>query len=86
MLGGIHTSTDTPTQRFPFTPFHSQALIDGEMLGGKVDRISTESIARYFLSSFREGHSPSDPRGPTSCSPTPCDPWDPTPWVRWEPT
>ena len=31
-----------------------QALVDGEMLGGKVDRISTESIARYFLSSFRE--------------------------------
>ena len=31
-----------------------QALIDGEMLGGKVDRISTEAIARYFLSSFRQ--------------------------------
>lgn len=31
-----------------------QALIDGEMLGGKVDRLSTEAIARYFLSSFRQ--------------------------------
>ena len=31
-----------------------QALVDGEMLGAKVDRISTEAIARYFLSSFRQ--------------------------------
>jgi len=30
------------------------ALIAAEMLGGKVDRLSVESIARYFLSSFRD--------------------------------
>jgi predicted unusual protein kinase regulating ubiquinone biosynthesis (AarF/ABC1/UbiB family) len=31
-----------------------QALIDSECLGGKVDRLAVESIARYFLGSFRE--------------------------------
>lgn len=31
-----------------------QALVDSKCLGGKVDRLAVESIARYFLSSFRE--------------------------------
>ncbi len=30
------------------------ALIAGELLGGRVDRVSVEAIARYFLGSFRE--------------------------------
>jgi len=30
------------------------ALVEGGLLGGKVDRISTEAIARYFLNNFRE--------------------------------
>ena len=34
--------------------FVTQALIDAEMLGGKVDRLAVESIARYFLESFRK--------------------------------
>jgi predicted unusual protein kinase regulating ubiquinone biosynthesis (AarF/ABC1/UbiB family) len=31
-----------------------QALIDAEVLGGKVDRLAVESIARYFLDNFRQ--------------------------------
>jgi predicted unusual protein kinase regulating ubiquinone biosynthesis (AarF/ABC1/UbiB family) len=31
-----------------------QALIDAELLGGKVDRVAVEGIARYFLSTFRD--------------------------------
>jgi hypothetical protein len=30
------------------------ALIAGELLGGRVDRVSVESITRFFLGSFRE--------------------------------
>ena len=30
------------------------ALIEGGLLGGKVDRLSVDSIARYFLANFEE--------------------------------